>query len=154
MEKDSLIGKEIGNYRITGEINSGAYGSVYRAEHVHIKGRIVAIKLLHAYLGSAKEREQFEQEAQILALLEHPHILSLLDFGFSERQPYLIARYAAGGSLRAVLKRQAPLPLEKAITILIQVGQALYYAHQQQIIHRDLKPENILFNAQGEVLLA
>ncbi len=105
MERDGLIGKEIGNYRITEEINSGAYGSVYRAEHMHIKGRIVAIKLLHAYLGSAKEREQFMQEAQILALLEHPHILSLLDFGFSERRPYLIARYAAGGSLRAMPKR-------------------------------------------------
>ena len=154
MDGNDFIGKEIGNYRITTEINSGAYGSVYKAEHTHLKERVVAIKLLHTYMGSPREREQFAQEAQFLAMLEHPHILPLLDFGFSERQPYLIARYAAGGSLRDLLKRQAPLPLDKTITILTQVGQALHYAHQQNIIHRDLKPENILFNARGEVLLA
>lgn len=65
----------IGNYRITAEINRGAYGSVYQAEHIYIKGRIVAIKLLHASFGSTKEHEQFAQEAQFLAQLEHPHIL-------------------------------------------------------------------------------
>src|SRR5258708_38354747 len=128
MDGNGFIGKEIGNYRIIREINSGAFGSVYKAEHTHLKERIVAIKLLHTYMGSLQEREQFAQEAQFLALLEHPHILPLLDFGFSERQPYLIARYAAGGSLRDLLKRQAPMLIEQAMNILTQVGQALYYA--------------------------
>ena len=150
----SFIGKEICNYRITTEMNSGAYGRVYKAEHIHLQGRVVAIKLLHTYMSSAKEREQFTQEAQFLSLLEHPHILSLIDFGFIEGQPYLIASYAAGGSLRDLLKQQALLPLNKVITILTQVGRALHYAHQKNIIHRDLKPENILFNAQGDALLA
>lgn len=154
MDGNGFIGKEIGNYRITREINSGAFGSVYQVEHTHLKKRIVAIKLLHTSLGLPQEREQFVQEAQFLAVLEHPHILPLLDFGFSERQPYLIAQYATGGSLRDLLKRQAPLPLEQAVRILNQVGQALSYAHQHQIIHRDLKPENILFNVSEDVLLA
>lgn len=154
MDEMGFIGKEIVNYRIIAEINSGAYGSVYKGEHVHLNRRIVAIKLLHTYLGSPKEREQFVQEAQFLTMLEHPNILPIIDFGFSERQPYLIAKYAAGGSLRDLLKPHMPLPLDKVVTLLAQVGQALHYAHQQQIIHRDLKPENILLNARGEVLLA
>ena len=154
MDQDNALGREIGNYRLLAEINSGSFGRVYRAEHKYISNHMVAIKLLHASLGFAKEREQFAQEAQILAMLEHPHILSLLDFGFIERQPYLIARYAAGGSLRDLLQRQALLPPEKVMSVLTQVGQALHYAHQRQVIHRDLKPENILFNAQGDVLLA
>jgi len=154
MAENSFIGTQVGNYRIIAEINSGAFGSVYKAEHVHLKERTVAIKLLHAYLGSPKDREQFLQEAQFLARLEHPHILPLIDFGFSESQPYLIAKYASGGSLRDLLRSEVPLPIENVITILTHIGHALYYAHQQNVIHRDLKPENILFDRQGEVLLA
>ncbi len=154
MDDQDLTGIEIGNYRIISEINSGAFGSVYKAEHAHLSKRVVAIKMLHTYLGSAKEREQFVQEAQFLALLEHANILQVLDFGFRERQPYLIANYAAGGSLRDLLIKQNVVPVEKALTILGQIGQALQYAHERNIIHRDLKPENILFNAQGETLLA
>jgi serine/threonine protein kinase len=154
MDEQDLIGKEINNYRIIAEINSGASGSVYKAEHTHLKERIVAIKLLHTFIGSHKEHKQFTQEAQFLAVLDHQYILSLLDFGFSEHQPYLITRYAAGGSLRDLLDRQERLSIEKVISILRQIGQALHYAHQQNIIHRDLKPENILFNVQGDALLA
>ncbi|HEY0752363.1 MAG TPA: protein kinase [Ktedonobacteraceae bacterium] len=154
MDKSGMLGKEIGNYRIIAEINSGAFGSVYKAEHIHLKERVAAIKLLHTYLGSQQEQEQFAQEAQILEMLKHPYILPLYDFGFSERQPYLIAQYATGGSLRDRLRQQKLLRIEQIIAILVQVGQALYHAHQRNIIHRDLKPENILFNAQGEALLA
>lgn len=154
METHGLIGQEIGNYRIIASINSGAYGTVYKAEHTYLHQYIVAIKLLFMSMGSEEERERFVQEAQILAMLEHPHILSLLDFGLNEHRPYLIVKYAAGGSLRDLLKRQPLLEPSHAIRILTQVGQAMHYAHQHQIIHRDLKPENILFNAQGDALLA
>ena len=153
MEKDPLIGKKIGNYRIISLINSGAYGSVYKAGHIHLKERIVAIKFLHASLAST-EYTQFEKEAQFLSVLEHRHILPLIDFGFDGGRPYLLAKYASGGSLRDRLLRQSPLPVQQALTILSQVGQALQYAHSTHILHRDLKPENILFNAQGEALLA
>src|SRR5260221_9739457 len=154
MDGSGFVGTQIGNYRITAEINSGAFGSVYKAEHMHLKARIVAIKLLHAYMGSSNEREQFLPEAQFLAMLEHPHILPLIDFGFSEGRPYLIAKYAVGGSLRDLLRPEVPLPVEYTIAILKQIGQALHYVHERNIIHRDLKPENILFNEQGEALLA
>jgi len=153
MDQKSLIGKLIGNYRIKAEINSGGFGSIYVAEHEHLSGRVVAIKLLHIYLNSAQEREQFVQEAQFLSMLEHPFILPLIDFGFSDGRAYLIAKYAGGGSLRDLLNRPVLLPLATVVSILLQIGQALSYAHNRNIIHRDLKPENILFDAQGKVLL-
>ena len=155
MEGNTRIGQRIGNYRITERVSSGSFGSVYKAEHIHLKGRVVAIKLLHAHLEAPSEQRQFTQEAQFLAQLEHPYILPLIDFGFSEHQPYLITRYAPGGSLRHLLRQQKQhLPFARTLSLLQQVGQALQYAHDQQIIHRDLKPENILFNEREEALLA
>lgn len=153
----SYIGKQIGNYRVVAEIASGSFGRVYRGEHLFLKKRSVAIKLLHTlHLGSLEERENFLREAEFLEELKHPYILPILDVGVDEGCPYLIAEYAANGSLRNRLKQQAPqfLPVHESLTILTQIGQALQYAHEQHIIHRDLKPENILFNVRGDVLLA
>jgi serine/threonine protein kinase len=151
-----FIGKQIGNYRIVAPIAAGAYGTVYRAEHTVLAGRVVAIKMLHAYLGSNGERSDFLQEAQLLELVNHPNMLPIHDAGFFNGIPYLVTSYASGGSLRERLQRQRsePLALQEALTILTQVGMALHHAHQEGIVHRDLKPENILFNDQGEALLA
>ena len=156
MNAEQFIGKVIGNYRIMAVIDSGTFGTVYRAVHMVLSGRVVAIKVLHTYLGSMIEREQFRQEAQFLDRLRHPHVLPILDIGFAEEFGYLITDYAANGSLRDLLQHQSgrPLPTDQALSILAQVGQALDYAHQQNIIHRDLKPENILFTAQWNALLA
>src|SRR6266852_6614100 len=93
-DENSLIGKQIGNYRVVAEINSGAFGSVYQAQHIILRERIVAIKLLHAYLGSPKEREQFLQEAQFLEKLKHRYILPIIDVGFTDGLAYLMAEYA------------------------------------------------------------
>ncbi|MDQ6661326.1 MAG: serine/threonine protein kinase, partial [Chloroflexota bacterium] len=157
ISENSYINKQIGNYRVISEVASGAFGRVYLAQHVLLTKRIVAIKLLHStHLGSPGERESFLQEAQFLEQLKHPYILPIIDVSIEEGFPYLVAEYAANGSLRNKIKSCAPhlLPLREILTILTQIGQALHYAHQQHIIHRDLKPENILFNAKNEVLLA
>ena len=156
-ESNIFIGKQIGNYRIDSEIASGGFGGVYLAQHIFLTARFVAIKMLHAiHLGSQEEREGFLQEAQWLEKLKHPYILPIYDVGIHEGIPYLIAEYAQNGSLRDRLRRAGlqPLPVNEALTILSQVGQALQHAHQQNVIHRDLKPENILFNARGDALLA
>ena len=91
-----------------------------------------------------------------MAMLEHPHILPVLDAGSHNGFPYLITEYCPNGSLRDRLKRQPsrPLPLDEALSILEQISEALQFAHAQNVIHRDLKPENILFNAKGAILLA
>ena len=149
------IGKQIGNYRVIEEIGGGTYGLVYRAEHIYL-GHTVAVKLLHSYLDSQGEHEQFLQEAKFLVNLKHPYILSFYDFGIYEGFPYLIIEYAPNGSLKDLIKSCVlhPLPVKKSLSILTQVGHALVYTHQQNIVHRDLKPENILFNTKGEALLA
>lgn len=155
--ENSYIGRQIGNYRIIEELASGSFGRVYKGVHIFLSKRVVAIKLLQRmYLGSEKERENFLQEAQFLEILKHPHILPIYDVGIDDGIPYLVAEYAPNGSLRDLLQQHYPQPLhvDKVVSILSQVGDALYHAHQQNIIHRDLKPENILFNAKGEALLA
>ncbi len=156
-KENSYIGKQIGNYRIIEELASGSFGRVYKGVHIFLSKRVVAIKLLQRmYLGSQKEREGFLQEAQFLEILKHSHILPIYDVGIDDGSPYFVAEYAPNGSLRDLLEQRYPhpLPVDEAVRILTQVGDALYYAHQQNIIHRDLKPENILFDAKGEALLA
>src|SRR6266571_2350909 len=156
-KENSYIGKQIGNYRIIEELASGSFGRVYKGVHIFLSKRVVAIKLLQRmYLGSQKEREGFLQEAQFLEILKHSHILPIYDVGIDDGIPYIVAEYAPNGSLRDLLQQRYPhpLPVDEVVSILTQVGEALYHAHQQNIIHRDLKPENILFDAKGEALLA
>ncbi len=154
----AYLGKQIGNYRITGRVASGSFGTVFLAQHVYLKQRSVVIKILHELrLGSQEEQEQFLQEAQILEMLKGlPHVLPLLDVGLNGDIPYLIAEYAEQGSLRMRMRQHngSLLPLHEALSIVSQVGFALQHAHDKHIVHRDLKPENILFNAKGEALLA
>ncbi|MGI9061023.1 MAG: protein kinase domain-containing protein [Ktedonobacteraceae bacterium] len=157
-DENKQSGKQIGgNYRIVSPLGRGGFGDVYLAQHIFFANRPqVAIKLLRASLFSPKERERFIQEAQLLNVLSHPHILPILDAGMQEDLPYIVMEYAPGGSLQDRLDKNPgqPFPIDEAITLLTQIGEALHYAHQQNIVHRDLKPDNILFNAKGEAVLA
>lgn len=156
-EDTSYIGKQVGNYRITEAINSGAFGSVYKGAHLYLAHRIVAIKVLHlSYLELDKERANFLREAQFLEMLKHEHILPIYDVGVDDEGfPYLVAEFAQNGSLRDRMEENEKLlPLNEVLTVLTQVGQGLQYVHDQNIVHRDLKPENILFNAKDEALIA
>ncbi len=155
--EDGYVGKQIGNYRITDLFDSGSFGRIYRATHIYLPNRVVAIKVMHlSYLGSQKERENFLQEARLLEISKHPNILSIYDLGIDEGYPYFIAEFAPNGSLRKRIQRYLPntMPQQEALTILTQIGQALQSVHEQLIVHRDLKPENILFNAKNEALIA
>lgn len=154
---DSLIGKQIGNYLLMKRLGSGAFGSVYLAQHRFLSRSIVAIKILKSsYLNTDQEREAFFNEAKFLDILSHRHILPILDVGILDNQPYMIVEYASNGSLLDQINGQLParLPMREALLILSQIGQALQYAHRYNIVHRDLKPANILFNERGEALLA
>ncbi|GAC1348891.1 MAG: hypothetical protein NVSMB27_18340 [Ktedonobacteraceae bacterium] len=147
----------IGRYRITEEIASGAFGRVYRGEDTTSSNAMVAIKIMHsAHLASSQERNSFLQEAQFLKMLKHPYILPVLEVGINKEIPYLVTEYAPNSSLLDRLAKVAPrpLPVQEALLIISQIGQALQYAHRQNIIHRDLKPANILFKANGDAVLA
>jgi tetratricopeptide (TPR) repeat protein len=160
---DEYVGAEIGNYRVGAPIARGGFGTIYYGYH-KVLPRSVAIKVLHTiYLASAKERDRFLQEAQLLEELQHHRclpvydagVLCVHDAGVDHEIPYLISKYAEHGSLRDRLKKaQGPLSLQDVLAIVSQVAEALQYAHQRGIIHRDLKPENILFDEQDNVLLA
>src|SRR5579884_2191092 len=146
------IGQRVGSYVLARELDRGAYGIVYLAQHAQIH-RLAAIKFMYTGVNSPEQQEQFRREAQILADLRHPCILPLLDFNFdAEGYPYLITAYAARDSLRKRMGQ--PLPVQEVLRMLSQVGRALHYVHLQGIIHRDLKPENILFDQDDHALLA
>ncbi len=156
-EDISYIGKQVGNYRISASINSGAFGHVYKGAHLYLSNRIVAIKILHTtYLESDKERASFLREAQFLEMLKHEHILPIYDVGIDDEGfPYLVAEFAPNGSLRDHMEQNRKLlPLSEMLRVLTQVGQGLQYVHEQNIVHRDLKPENILFDAKNDALIA
>jgi tetratricopeptide (TPR) repeat protein len=148
-EATTLIGQQISTYRLTEEIASGRFGTVYQAQHI-LTDRVVALKLLHMHLPV---RERFMQDAQFVTSLQHRHILSVAEIGLYDGRPYFVSEYMVRGSLRQRLNETPILSWDQALSILLQIGEALRYAHQQKIVHCDLKPENILFNAQGEAVV-
>lgn len=147
------VGQQIGHYRLLRLLGRGGFAEVYLGEQIHL-GTQAAVKLLHAPLASAREIEQFRQEARTIAALIHPHIVRVLDFGVEEDMPYLVLDHAPGGSLRQRYPAGTRVPLEMVVTYVQQLGQALQYAHDQKIIHRDIKPQNLLLGRHGELLLS
>jgi serine/threonine protein kinase len=146
------IGQQIGHYRLVRLLGHGGFADVYLGEHIYL-GTCAAIKLLDTHL-SADETEHFRQEARIIAQLEHPHIVHILDFGVENGVPFLVMSYAPNGSLRQRYASGVPLTVETTISLVKQIASALYYAHQAKVIHRDIKPENILLGRNNEILLS
>lgn len=146
------IGQQIGNYRIVRLLGEGGFAEVYLGEHIHL-GTEAAIKILHAQLAT-EDMDQFLTEARIVARLEHPNIVRVLDFGLDGKTPYLVMSYAPNGSLRHLYTRGKPVPLPAVVSTIKQVADALHYAHGQKLVHRDVKPENMLIGRHNEILLS
>lgn len=116
--------------------------------------RDVAIKVLpREFLHDPQFRARFEREAKMIALLEHPAIVPVYDFGEEAEQPFIVMRYMSGGSLADRMK-QKPFPLAEAVEIIDRLAPALDAAHSKGIVHRDLKPGNILFDQYGNAFLS
>ncbi len=151
--KDELIGKTLGQYEILEEIGRGGMATVYRAKQQSMN-RTVAVKVLPRHLlHDPSFYERFEREVDVIAHLEHPHILPIYDYGQSEGIPYIAMRFLGGGSMESMVRRGPP-KLETIETPLNQIAQALDYAHLQGIIHRDLKPGNIMLDESGNAYLS
>jgi serine/threonine-protein kinase len=142
--RDTWIDRVIdGRYRITEHIGRGGMGTVYKVVHTQI-GKVAALKLLHGNLTGDKELiKRFHREAEAISRLNHPNIVQVFDFGRVGETVFLVMEYLKGEDLATILRRDGPIPFERAAPILIQVCDALTEAHDLGIIHRDLKPENV-----------
>src|SRR5947209_14304211 len=128
-------GQQLGNYRLVHLLGEGGFAEVYLGEHLYLETE-AAIKILHTQLAN-DDIEQFRAEARIIARLEHPNIVRVLDVGLEGKTPFLVMSYAPYGTLRQRHKKGVPLPLVTVITYVRQIADALQYAHNQKVIHRD-----------------
>lgn len=146
-------GQMLGPYRIIDQIGQGGMATVYKAYQPSMD-RYVAIKVLPSQLAESKEfATRFQQEARIIARLEHPHILPVFDYGEDNGVAYFVMRYLEAGTLKDRMEAGRPLPLDEIDRIFTQLTDALTYAHSHGIVHRDLKPANVLIDPYGNVFL-
>jgi serine/threonine-protein kinase len=150
---DDLVGQTLGQYQVIEVIGKGGMATVYRASQPRLK-RDVAIKVMLSPLADNPTfRERFEREAQAIARLRHPNILSIHDYGETpDGRLYLVMDYVQGGIL--LDRMRDGMSQDDAIEIAAQVADALDYAHRQGIVHRDVKPSNILLTRDDRPLLA
>ncbi|MGI8907086.1 MAG: serine/threonine-protein kinase [Candidatus Sumerlaeaceae bacterium] len=134
-------------------LGRGGMGAVYKARQKRLD-RTVALKILPPGLQSDPSfSERFVREAQAMAKLHHPHIVTLFEFGEADGLFYFLMEYVDGVNLRELIANRRIAPRE-ALAIVPQICDALQYAHDRGIVHRDIKPENILLNRQGQVKIA
>ena len=146
----SLIGRQLGAYRVMSLLGAGGMGEVYRARDTTL-GRDVAIKTLPRLFVREPERlARFDREARTLASLNHPHIGAIYGLEDVDGIPALVLELIEGLTLAERLAK-GPLPVRDALTIAVQIAEALEAAHEQGIVHRDLKPANIKVRADGVV---
>lgn len=151
MEK--LRGQTLKGYQLLERIGAGGYGAVYRALQSTV-GREVALKVLLPGVASKPEFiRRFEIEAQLIARLEHLHIVPLYDFWRDPDGAYLVMRWLRGGSLGQALE-EGPFDLPAAVRLVDQVASGLAAAHNNRIVHRDLKPSNLLLDEEGNAYLS
>lgn len=148
-----MVMDKIGNYTLLQELGKGGMGQVYLAHDPRFD-RGVAIKVLpREFLHDDKFLARFEREARTIALLEHPAIVPVYDYGEEDGQPYLVMRYMAGGTLRDRMT-QGEISDAEILKIIDPISEALNEAHKKGIVHRDMKPGNILFDSSGRAYLS
>jgi serine/threonine-protein kinase len=153
---DGMIGQAIGHYTVRRKIGEGGMGSVYLAEHPGI-GKRVALKLLHAEFSSQAEIvSRFFHEARAVNAIQHPNIVDIIDYGVipspngtDPPRVYLLMEYLEGVTLGALIRREAPLSIERTVGIALQIADALAASHRTGIVHRDLKPDNVMIVSRG-----
>jgi serine/threonine protein kinase len=150
---NDLTGQQIGQFTALEEIGRGGMATVYRATQQSIN-RDVALKVLpRTFLHDPGFFERFEREVEVIASLEHPHIVPIYDYGEYNGIPYIAMRYLSGGSFRKLIAQGTP-DLRDLVRPISQVAQALDHAHREGIIHRDLKPGNILLDGSDNAYLS
>lgn len=150
----SLVGRQIGRYRILEQLGQGGMSVVYKGLDTTLD-REVAVKVLHPHLaGRAESRKRLEREAKAVARLHHPNILEVFDFsGEGASESYLVTEYIRGKTLREFITDETLQPPEVAAMVVHELAAALAHAHEAGILHRDLKPENVMVREDGVLKL-
>jgi serine/threonine-protein kinase len=144
---------KIGRYEVESELATGGMGVIILAKDPYIQRQVVVKVLMYSRTLDGVYRDFFQNEAEIIAALEHPCIVPIYDFGWHGQQPYIVMRYMSGGSLQDKIQK-GELKMTEMAHILKRVSDALDAAHGKGIIHRDIKPSNILFDSSGEAFLS
>ncbi|HEX8263906.1 MAG TPA: protein kinase [Pyrinomonadaceae bacterium] len=143
-------GQIIGHYEITKKLGSGGMGEVYLAKDKRLN-RLVAIKfLLPSSIHDGKVEKRLLREAQSAAMLDHPNICAIHEIGKADGRSFIVMQYVEGETLEQRIKRKN-LSIGEALTIALQIADALCEAHTRGIIHRDIKPANVIISPRGQV---
>jgi len=141
----------IGNYVVLDKLGQGGMGVVLKARHKRMK-RLVALKILpHRLTDSPEAMQRFQREVEAAAKLEHPNIVAAYDADEADGVQFLAMQYIEGRDLDQLIQRQGPLPVDQAVSCIVQAARGLDYAHARGVIHRDVKPSNILLDREGVV---
>jgi len=148
-----LTGHAFGPYLIVEKIGSGGMATTYRARR-RSDGKEVALKIPHDHcLEDESFRRRFLREGRLGAQLHHPNMVRIIEAGEDGGTPYIAMELVHGVTLREILNTAGQLPLERALDLARQTGEALDYAHSKGVIHRDLKPENLMVLPDGHLLV-
>ncbi len=140
---------QIPGYRLVEKLGSGAMGTVYKAVHRALH-RMVAIKVLHREHAEDKTQiARLREEAKLLASLDHPNIVRVIDAGEASGFPYYVMEYVEGETLKERIKREGPLEIVEALRITRALADALEKARRMGVVHRDVKPGNVLISKRG-----
>ena len=141
-----------GRYRVERELGAGGMATVYLAFDLK-HHRKVAVKVLRPELAATLGADRFTQEIETVAQFQHPHILPLLDSGEASGFLYYVMPYVEGEPLRDRLARHGELPIHDAVKILVEIVDALAYAHAHGVAHRDIKPDNVLLSGRHALVM-
>lgn len=143
-------GATFSHYRIIEQLGQGGQATAYKATDTRLD-RLVVIKILLPELSSSENaRRRFEREARLASALDHPNICAIYDIGENDGMFYIVMPYAEGRTLKQVISGR-PLEILSALSIAVQVADAIASAHSRGIVHRDIKPNNIVVSDQGQV---
>ena len=150
----SLERLQDGRYTVLKRLGEGGKGVVYKARDT-VLNRVVAIKMLKSAVSSGEAYSRFIREAQAVARLNHPNIVSIYDIGKEDEKQFFVLEFVDGMSLRGLMETypEGKCDIQTVLRVGIDVCGALQYAHSQGVLHRDIKPENILITEEGTAKL-
>ena len=146
----SMVGREIGSYKVLSLLGTGGMGEVYLAEDTKLDRKVALKFLTEEMQRDETARKRFLREAKSAAALDHPYVCNIFEIGEADGKDFISMEYVQGETLRDQLSR-GPLALKDALEKATEIAEALESAHKQNIVHRDLKPSNIMLTPEGHV---